>query len=497
MLTPAEELGLSGMGLASRARQAFSAISEPELLGLIRRLEDEAIRRHLIYLRDGRSEAIRILPRPITVLPEQLDYFHSVSLTILNALKRLPELYLKAPAIRSRLQLEPEEEQWLRDCWGPSSRESDPVFGRLDAAVDFNSAMWKNSLQYLEPNLSGVGGIHLVPTCDQIVADVILPALRAHDGALALAPSRDVRALLMQEMLDHLDALGRPRRNIAFIEPTHAGSGPDEQEALARYYHDRYGLNVLHADPSELSLSSASGEVVFQGEPLELAYRDYEVGDLLALEREGVDIEPVRVLFRQNRIVSSVTGEFDQKSCWEILTDPDLAQEFFFAEERQVFRRHIPWTRLVFDRKTLLPDGRTGDLLDFVRHEREILVLKPNRSYGGTGIAIGGVLTQAEWESTIDQVLADPQRWVVQRLVNLPVVEFPVVGPDGDGDGDGDGSLHLEPFYLVGGFTPSRYGLAVMARASQKQVVNVAQRGGMCAVMEVHAHDHDHDRPRS
>jgi hypothetical protein len=33
------------------------------------------------------------------------------------------------------------------------------------------------------------------------------------------------------------------------------------------------------------------------------------------------------------------------------------------------------------------------------------------------------------------------------------------------------------------GFAPSRYGISVMARASQKQVVNVAQRGGMCAVM--------------
>src|SRR6516165_10362399 len=188
----------------------------------------------------------------------------------------------------------------------------------------------------------------------------------------------------MQEMLDHLDALGRPRRNIAFIEPTHAGSGPDEQAALANYYHERYGLRVLHADPSELSLEG--GQVICQGVPLELAYRDYEVRDLLALEREGVDIEPMRVLFRQNRIVSSMTGEFDQKSCWEVLTDPELTNEYFHADERQVFRRHIPWTRLLEDRRTLLPDGRTGDLLEFVRHEREMLVLKPNRAYGGTGV---------------------------------------------------------------------------------------------------------------
>jgi hypothetical protein len=43
--------------------------------------------------------------------------------------------------------------------------------------------------------------------------------------------------------------------------------------------------------------------------------------------------------------------------------------------------------------------------------------------------------------------------------------------------------VHVEPFYTVMGFVPSKYGLAILGRASQKQVVNVAQRGGMVAVM--------------
>ena len=46
-----------------------------------------------------------------------------------------------------------------------------------------------------------------------------------------------------------------------------------------------------------------------------------------------------------------------------------------------------------------------------------------------------------------------------------------------------DGKVHFEPFYTVMGFAPTKYGLSVLARASQKQVVNVAQRGGMCVLM--------------
>ncbi|MBL8989118.1 MAG: hypothetical protein JNJ80_26300 [Gemmatimonadetes bacterium] len=64
---------------------------------------------------------------------------------------------------------------------------------------------------------------------------------------------------------------------------------------------------------------------------------------------------------------------------------------------------------------------------------------------------------------------------MVQQLVTLPVQEFPVP--------DADGRVHSEPFYVVMGFVPSRYGLGLVARASQKQVVNVAMHGGECAVM--------------
>jgi uncharacterized circularly permuted ATP-grasp superfamily protein len=119
-----------------------------------------------------------------------------------------------------------------------------------------------------------------------------------------------------------------------------------------------------------------------------------------------------------------------------------------------------------------------GSLLDFVRKERERLVLKPNRSYGGQGVAIGPSLSQADWEAALERALADSERWVVQQLATLPVSDFAVL--------DAEGGVHTEPFYVVMGFAPSQYGLAILGRASQKQVVNVAQRGGLCVVMMGH-----------
>jgi hypothetical protein len=473
MLTPAEELGLSGMSLSGRVRDAFYRIPPADLLGLMHHLRDEAVRRHLIYLRDGQPEPIRLLACPVTALPDQLAYIHFVSQTIQNALKRLPELYMQDFAVREVLRLTPGEEQWLWDCWGPSQRENNPVFGRLDAMIDFTSPMWKTSLRYVEPNMSGIGGLHLVPTTERILAEHVLPLLRRQDDRLRLELCRDIRELLMQEVLDHMEALGRAARVVAFVEPKYAGSGPDEQEELTRYFHDRYGLRVLHADPAELALRG--DEVFYNGENIDLVYRDYPVSDLIDLEASGVDVRPMRALFKQNRIISSIAAELDQKSCWEVLTDPQFTQKYFSADDRQVFRRHVLWTRILSDRSTLLPDGRSANLLSFARKEYENLVLKPNRSFGGEGVVIGHGLKQSEWDAALERALADKERWVLQQLAPIPVYEFPVLGSDA--------VLHMEPFYLVMGFAPTKYGLAVLGRASQKQVVNVAQRGGMCAVM--------------
>src|SRR6185503_20220845 len=157
----------------------------------------------------GTSETIRLLPCPVTAMPDQIAYLHFVSLTILNALKRLPELYMQDFAVREVLRITPPEEQWLWECWGPSHQDSNPVFGRLDAVVDFSSPMWKETLRFMEPNMSGIGGLHLAPMSERIVAELVFPLLQLRDPQLKLETAPDIRELLMQEVLDHMDSVGR------------------------------------------------------------------------------------------------------------------------------------------------------------------------------------------------------------------------------------------------------------------------------------------------
>ena len=70
------------------------------------------------------------------------------------------------------------------------------------------------------------------------------------------------------------------------MDPKYATSGPDEQEELARYFQDRFGMKVLHADPAELTLKK--DEVYYAGECIDLVYRDYTVYDLIESEKVSI-----------------------------------------------------------------------------------------------------------------------------------------------------------------------------------------------------------------
>ena len=79
-----------------------------------------------------------------------------------------------------------------------------------------------------------------------------------------------------------------------------------------------------------------------------------------------------------------------------------------------------------------------------------------------------------------------------QATGGSPDASFPVAIPSFDVSAvlsrvAPDGRVAMEPFYTVMGFAASDDGLAVLARASQKQVVNVAQHGGLCAVLVCHS----------
>jgi hypothetical protein len=90
--------------------------------------------------------------------------------------------------------------------------------------------------------------------------------------------------------------------------------------------------------------------------------------------------------------------------------------DLFSAEDRDLIRAHVPWSRLV------LPDGATGrggkaaPTFGELLAGRERLVLKKGLSFKGQDVVIGPRTSPQDWETALRRALAEG-RWMVQEHV--------------------------------------------------------------------------------
>ena len=98
--------------------------------------------------------------------------------------------------VRKILPLAADECAWFDETWALIAHAPNPLYGRLDAVCDFTSARWQDSLRFMEPNLSGVGGIHLGPLSETLVMRDVVPHVQSHDPAAhARAAARSARSV--------------------------------------------------------------------------------------------------------------------------------------------------------------------------------------------------------------------------------------------------------------------------------------------------------------
>ena len=85
VITAADERGLKALSLDSRLRRAFFDLSASTIWELAEAVPTQARKHGLTYFRDGKEETINLLLRPTAILAEQMNYFHTVSITLQEA----------------------------------------------------------------------------------------------------------------------------------------------------------------------------------------------------------------------------------------------------------------------------------------------------------------------------------------------------------------------------------------------------------------------------
>ncbi|MCS6773305.1 MAG: hypothetical protein NZ693_04235 [Thermoflexales bacterium] len=457
--------------LAGTLERLLRTLPADHLGELATRAVQRARTEGLTYWHGGREGVIPLLLRPIVAAPEQVSYLSYVSSLMLGAFKRLPDLYLAHDDVREVLPLAPEEANWLHQTWTPAHQRTHCVIGRLDAVIDFNRDDWRETLAFIEPNLVGAGGVSLIPAEDAIVLDMLSPLASGALSAVRLSTSCDFRRAFLRCLNDQLAAIGRRAGQIVFADAKYADEGPAEMETLRRCYAARR-VRVAYIAPSELYC--ARDEVWCSAGRVDMLYRDYALIDLIDIADEGGDPKAVQMLAQRNQLVSSLAGDLDHKSTFELFTDTRF-DALFSSAERAAFRRHVPWTRLLTERRTTAPNGAVIDLPEYALAHQAGLVIKPNRSYGGEGVHLGCETSTSDWCAAIERALAESGEWVVQQCVDIPAHTSPLARPSGE--------VLWGSFHVVLGLIPTPYGLGILGRASPARVVNVAQGGGLCAVV--------------
>jgi hypothetical protein len=230
-------------------------------------------------------------------------------------------------------------------------------------------------------------------------------------------------------------------------------------------YFKSMGIEARIVDPRDCEYRD--GKLTAGDYHITLIYKRVLITELI--ERGGMDHPVVRAV--RDRAVCMVNSFrckiLFKKASLAVLSDERNAG-LFTPEQLAAVGRHIPWTRVLEERKTTIGGGQV-DLVPYTLANRDTLVLKPNDDYGGKGIVLGWTVDQPAWEEAVRVALATP--YVVQRKVRLPYEPYPSFE---------NGRLHVldrmldtNPYVAFGSFMHG-----CLTRISTDPLVNVTAGGG-------------------
>lgn len=392
--------------------------------------------------------------RPHFFLPWQWRYLKHETETILGAFGKLHTACLSDPALRKALDLEPWEEQLYTLNIG---FEVPWTTARLDSFYHLDSG----ELRFIEYNAETPAGMGYEDQLAEAFLE-IEPIKRLHE-------QYDIRNFHMRRSL--LSALlevwrqfgGSGKPQIGIID--WADVPTLNEHDLIRQYCEAQGYATLMADPR--ALEYRDGHLWAGDFRIDLIYKRVLSSELI--QRMGLDNPIVRAVRDGAVCMSNAFSAklLAKKASFTLLSDERYAY-LYSAPELAAIQAHIPWTRLVDERRTQF-HGEQIDLLPFIADHRENLVLKPNDEYGGKGVVIGWETSSDEWRDALSNALREP--YVVQERVSLPSEDYPTVI-----DGKLDISPRLidaDPFIFQG-----RTVNGCLTRLSTVALLNVTAGGG-------------------
>jgi uncharacterized circularly permuted ATP-grasp superfamily protein len=396
--------------------------------------------------------------RPLLLSRGQYARIAQAAQTLAGAFGRLAEAALEDDEILQRLGLTAAETALAR---------IEPGYAPLCATSRLDAYLNGDEFQFLEYNAESPAGLADQGQLEKLLFD--LPHIReflARHATWRPAPHEQ----LLQSLLETYRAWGgaAEKPHIAIVD--WRGVATESEFFVLQEHFERAGYPTRIADPHDLTFDGAH---LYAGDfRVDIFYKRVIIHEFL----EKFDAtHPLARAYAAGKVCmanSFRAKAAHKKAGFDLLSNPRFAR-LFTHEQRASISRHIPWTRVVRDERTVF-FGEENDLLAILRRERERLVLKPNDDYGGYGITIGWETDESAWDAAIEHALQ--RDYVAQVRVAVEKQSVPMY--------DDAGRIVAEPMFID--FNPFLFRHEVaggMVRLSASSLCNVSSGGGVTALL--------------
>lgn len=403
--------------------------------------------RRLLY--GGREIGVAL--RPHLLMRARYDALAHASEVLAGAFEKVAAALLSEP---SRMKTVGLTEREIRLALVNPKYAATAVTTRLDAFVH------GDEIKFVEYNAENPSSLTDQAALNDVLLEVAAMRATAERYNLRqLSPAESLLTVLL-DTFHEWGGTGTP--NVAIVDweglPT-----ADEFVLLQDFFVGR-GVPAIICTPEQLEYEK--GRLRCGAFPIDLVYKRVIIHELLEHCDDSHPLIRAYVAGDVCLVNSFRCKMLHKKAGFELLTDEGNAG-WFTAHEREVIRRTVPWTRRVAQRRTEYR-GREVDLIEHIRNNRALFVLKPNDDYGGRGLSIGERATASEWDAALAQALVAD--YVVQEKIELRTETFPVFN---------DSGWALQPMYVdTNPFLFAGRVEGAMVRLSDSPVVNVSSGGG-------------------
>jgi hypothetical protein len=414
--------------------------------------------------------------RPFFLSPEDEQRVRVVAETIADLGERVVTAALEDPKLFAQLHLRPAEERLARLAVKGSGRAS--TASRLDAFL------LPDSLKCAEYNGESPAGAGYSEALAGVFSELPLFAQFSKQWDIHTYPlSAKLLDALVAAYIDWGGDSKRPQ--MAIVDWREVPTWSEFEILKARF--EKIRVPVVLADPRDLVWDAKVRTLSAHGKKIDLVYRRVLINDIVARAKE---CEALVKAYESGAVC--VANNFrckipHVKAFFAVLTDERNAA-LFSEQEKEIIRKHIPWTRVIADASTAR-EGKKIALLDHIRKNRENLVLKPSDEYGGTGVTLGWESDEKKWEATIEKAVAAEKAggesgcWITQERIPIRREVFPyITNPGAAKPGpveDQDMLVDFAPYLFQGKLC------GFLTRLSATGLANVTSGGGQVPAFRV------------